>query len=200
MPGASMPTPMHLALALLVACGGGEPPAPAADSPAPAPSGPRSGPSAVLTPVTVDPSIRPDVDGEIARIDMTQPGARPAPGVWTLTEHTLVENTCDMDPRQAEDGPCTMGCGPSTIAPVEPGVFTLEAPALGYAGTCVLLDGGARYTCAGGTSMVTAESELAATLVEGGVADGAWTVVMTADGPGAGCRMSGTFKASPPAG
>lgn len=93
-----------------------------------------------------------------------------------------------------------MGCGGTTITGVEPGVFTLEAPALGYAGTCVLLDGGARFVCKGGTTMAVKSSQLGARFDEGGAAVGTWSVVMADPDSGSECSMSGAFKAKPPAG
>lgn len=177
-----------LPLAVLLACGGTEP-APAAS--------PAASPAAAPT---ADAADRPDVDGEIARIDLTDPDLRPQPGTWTMVSSTLSDNDCGVDPRKAPDGPCTMGCGSATIKAVEPGVFTLETPAIGYAGTCVLLDGGARFTCKGGTTMAPAETTLGGSFSDAGVVDGSWTLVMGEDGPKPGCRMSGAFRAEPPVG
>jgi hypothetical protein len=148
----------------------------------------------------LDPSDRPDVDGEIARIDISQDGARPPAGVWRMVENGLVENTCGVDPRREAAGPCMMGCGDTTITGVEPGVFTLETPAIGYAGTCVLLDGGDRFVCKGTTTMAVERSQLGARFDEGGAAVGTWSVVMADPGSGSECIISGAFKAKPPAG
>jgi hypothetical protein len=191
-----MRTRFSLVLALLVACSGGEsaaPPTSPASAPAAAARGVPSGPE-------LDPSARPDVDGEIARIDITDPGVSPRPGVWTMTENALVDNTCGVEPRRRSDGPCTMGCGETTIAAVEPGVFTLQTPAIGYAGTCVLLDDGARFECKGGTRMAPAETTLGGTIGDDGGVAGTWSLVMSEDGPEPGCRMSGAFKANAPVG
>jgi hypothetical protein len=143
----------------------------------------------------LDPDDRPEIDGEIARIDLNDPDLQPQPGTWTMVASTLTENDCGVDPRQAPDGPCTMGCGPATITAVEPGVFTLETPAIGFAGTCVIFDGGARFECKGGRGALSGGTKLGGTFGEDGTVRGAWTLTMGGDGSKPGCRMAGEFEA-----
>jgi len=162
--------------------------------PKPGPDNPR----VLVTTPKPDASARPELDGELALIDFNDPELWPQPGEWTMVSSTLSSNDCDLDPRTAREGPCTMGCGPASIRSVEPGVFTLETPAIGYTGTCVVLDRGERFVCEGGTGMPMATTKLRGRFGEGGVVDGEWTLVMSEAWSKPGCTMAGVFRAQPP--
>ena len=90
-----------------------------------------------------------------------------------------------------------MGCGDTVVTAIEPGVFTLETPSIGYSGTCVLVDGGERFTCNGGTDMATASTTLDGRFEEDGQVLGGWALVMPDDYAKPGCRMAGCTASMP---